>query len=92
MPRFSGTEQKAYLPLLVRSACKPHKPDRHMRQGGRTVRCARLCMRVPKVGSSLQTGVSKFRRLRMTVNGCCCRQGYRGQNLGPWDPWQASDV
>ena len=20
------------------------------------------------------------------------RRGYRGQNLGPWDPWQASDV
>ena len=35
----------------------------------------------------------KFRRLKRTsLNGCCSGRGYRGQNLGPWDPWQASDV
>ena len=25
------------------------------------------------------------------MNGCCSGRGYRGQNLGPWDPWQASE-
>ena len=24
----------------------------------------------------------------MSLNGCCSGRGYRGQNLGPWDPWQ----
>ena len=45
---------------------------------------------VRKVGCSPPPGVQKIERT--SLNGCCSGRGYRGQNLGPWDPWQASDV
>ena len=31
----------------------------------------------------------KLKNSNISLNGCCSGRGYRGQNLGPWDPWQA---